>query len=196
MTVLRVCSLNTRSKVRGSILEWHCLCSIIMSVCLFVRILSRRSVLNFSIFCNETWHVLHHHELMYLAKRLVSYFKVKVKMKIWFFQLYLLSCWLVCKQTCVVSTLLQAGVSSVSIRVLCSSSRSQQTFKMSVNYLPIFMFWTAETCVAKLGITMNDHKLYYHAKHGFATIKVKVTLRAHNYKIHKKILFLLCLLNC
>ena len=77
-------------------------------------------------------------------------FKVKVTarahlIKIWQFLIYPLNCWSSCYQTWIDHTLSQPRVSYEEIGLLCSWSRSQQNFKMSVNVCPDDIFWTDES---------------------------------------------------
>ena len=48
--------------------------------------------------------------------------------------------------------------------LLCSRSRSQRRFKLSVNVCPDDIFWTAEYFVAKPGMVMRHHKPECHVE--------------------------------
>ena len=56
--------------------------------------------------------------------------------KVWLFLLYRLSCWSVCNQTWFDSTVSEARVSCGKFGLLCSRSRSQGRFRMSLNVCP------------------------------------------------------------
>ena len=69
--------------------------------------------------------------------------------------------------------------------LLCSRSRSQQRFKMSVNVSVDDIFWIADHLVTKFGMVMQHHEPMCHAEIfvvAVATFKVKVTVRAHMIK--------------
>ena len=81
----------------------------------------------------------------------LAIFKVRVTAralmtKVWQFLLYLLNCWSFCYQ---------ARVFYGEIWLLCSGSRSQQNFKMSVNVCPDDIFWIAEPLTTKLDMVMH-----------------------------------------
>ena len=78
--------------------------------------------------------------------------------------------------------------------LLCSRSRSQQRFKMSVNVCTDDIFWITEHFVTIFDIVMQYHEPESY-KH-FAVVvffKVKVTARTHMIKIS---LFVLYFVNC
>ena len=98
-----------------------------------------------------------------LQKNWFTVFNVKVTarayiIKILLFLLYLLNCWSVCNQTWFDSTLSEGRVFYGEIGLLCSRSRSQQTFKMSVNVCPNDIFWIAEPFTTKLGMVMHHYE--------------------------------------
>ena len=75
--------------------------------------------------------------------------------KLWQFLLYPLNCWSICYQTWFDSTLSKARVFYGEIGLLCSRSRSQQIFQMSVNVCPDDIFWIAEPLTTKLDMVMH-----------------------------------------
>ena len=99
-----------------------------------------------------------------MQKDWFTIFKVKVTarahmIKIWQFLLYVLNFWSFCYQTWFDSTLSLARVSYGEIGVLCTRSRSQQHFTMSMNDCPDDLFWIAELfCVTKLGMVMHHYE--------------------------------------
>ena len=70
--------------------------------------------------------------------------------------------------------------------LLCSRSRSQRMFKMSVNVCPNDIFWITEHFVTKFGMVMQHHEPERRAVIFVvvAIFKVKVTVRALMIKIY------------
>ena len=93
----------------------------------------------------------------------IAYFKAKVTamthmIKVWQFLQSVLNCWSFHYQTLFEGTLLYARVSYEEIGLLCSRSRSQQNFKMSVNVCPDDIFWIAKPFITKLVMMMHHHE--------------------------------------
>ena len=83
----------------------------------------------------------------------LAIFKVRVTAralmtKVWQFLLYLLNCWSFCYQ---------ARVFYGDIGLLCSRSRSEQNFKMSMNVCPD-LFLLTEHFTTKLGMLMHQYE--------------------------------------
>ena len=115
-------------------------------------------------------------------------FKVKFTLraqmiKIWQFLSYLLNCWSFCYWTWFDSTLSYARVFYGDIGLLCSRSKSQQHFKMSMNVCPDNIFWIAEPFTTKLGMVIHHYEQNCLSKNWFAVFKVKVTVMDNIIKI-------------
>ena len=84
------------------------------------------------------------------------------------------------------------GVFCRKIESLCSRSRSQWMFKMSVNVCSVDIFWITEHFVTKLGTVMQHHEPECRAEFVVvvAVFNVKVTARAHMIKIWSSTIFL------
>ena len=80
--------------------------------------------------------------------------------KLWLFLLYLLNCWLVCNQTCIISWSVLWKMRLLQLRWKDSKKRLKQWFKMSVNDI----FWITEHFVTKFGMLMQHHELECHAE--------------------------------
>ena len=92
-----------------------------------------------------------------MQKNWFTVFKVKVTarayiIKIWLYLLYLLNSWSVCNETSFDST------ASWKMGLLCSSSRSERRFKMSVNVCPDDILWITEHFVTKFGMVIQHHE--------------------------------------
>ena len=69
------------------------------------------------------------------------------------------------------------------IGLLCSRSRSQQNFKMSMNVCPDGVFSFAEPFTTKFGMVMHHYEQIIFEKDWSAVVKVKVTLKDNIIKI-------------
>ena len=97
-----------------------------------------------------------------MQKDWFAIFRVKVAarahmIKIWQFLLYLLNCWPFCYQTWFASIYHKPECFYGEIGLLCSRSRSQQHFKMSMNVC-LDIFWITEPFATKLGTVMHHHE--------------------------------------
>ena len=105
-------------------------------------------------------------------------------MKIRLILLYLLNCWFVCNQTWFDSTALQVGVSCQKIGLLrLVGSTSQRIFKISMNFCPDDIFWTAVHLLPNLVWWCSIMRRSIMQGKMFAIFNIKVTARVHLIKI-------------
>ena len=107
-----------------------------------------------------------------------AFFKVKVTarahmIKIWQFLLYLLNCWSSCYQTWFGSTLSYPRVFYGEFGLLCSRSRSQQNFTMSLTVCPDDVFWNTGPFTSELGTVMHHFEPDYLSKRFVCFLQVQ-----------------------
>ena len=165
----------------------------------FNECLSGQYLLNQRIFCHQTWYghtalkakccaekLVHcvqcqgHSEGLYNQNMTISVVSSKLLV--------------VCNQTWFDRTASEAGVFCGKMGLLCSRSRSQWWFEMSVNVSVDNIFWITAHFVTKFGMVMQHHEPESYGHFVVVAIfKVKVTARVYMIKIW---LFLLYYLNC
>ena len=94
------------------------------------------------------------------------------------FLLYILNHWSFCNQTYLDGTSSEDKLACEKIRLLCSRSRSQQRFKISVNVCLDDKFLNCPA--TKPVILMYHHEPKFHWK-WFTVFMAKVTIRAHHF---------------